>query len=496
MMLSSMARSYRFLLVCFCASHALAADTLYQGGDSLNSSNTLVSENGLFTLGFTWLGSAESNASYLGIWYENESSHPFWLANRDKPIADNSGVLALDGSGNMKLTYSGGDLVHFYFSRSSTTNLTAVLEDSGNFVLKDANSRSDRILWQSFDDPTDRFLPGMKLGINHTSGLFSLGFTMLGSAESNASYLGIGPRSLNLSLRNLSSGDILLSSSPPSGEVARAEHGVDKGESTKSMERMRVEVSSWLVVFHLREERGGITGEGDSFLGNMKLTYCGGDLVDFYSSRSSTTNLTAVLEDSGNFVLKDKSSGGQQDLLRSFDYPTDTFLPGMKLGAVGTVSNSVEVPLLTQFLGKAKIILVLALVIARTSAGKIVHVLESLPEAIMPSIMDAQFKSLQAWELWKAGTPFELMDPILRESCSKDQVLRCIHVGLLCVEDNAMDRPNMSDVIAMLTSEAQLRLPKQPAFSSARSVVEETSSSKPAECGSINNVTMSTMDAR
>jgi len=82
----------------------LAADTLYQGGDSLNSSNTLVSKNGLFTLGFTRLDSAESNATYMGIWYNNDKSHPFWLANRDKPIADNSGVLAIDGSGNMKLT--------------------------------------------------------------------------------------------------------------------------------------------------------------------------------------------------------------------------------------------------------------------------------------------------------------------------------------------------------------------------------------------------------
>ncbi|KAJ6752338.1 hypothetical protein OIU85_002740 [Salix viminalis] len=145
-MLPSMARRiYRFLLVCFCASHALAEDTLYQGGDSLNSSNTLVSKNGLFTLGFTSLGSAESSASYLGIWY--------------KPVADNSGVLALHGSGNMKLTYSGGDLVDFYSTRSSTTNVTAVLEDSGNFALKDKNSGGQQdYLWRSFDYPTDTFL--------------------------------------------------------------------------------------------------------------------------------------------------------------------------------------------------------------------------------------------------------------------------------------------------------------------------------------------------
>ena len=170
-MLPSMARRiYRFLLFCFCASHVLAADTLYQGGHSLNSSNTLVSKNGLFTLGFTRLGSAESNATYLGIWYNNDRSHPFWLANRDKPIADNSGVLAIDGSGNMKLTYSGGDPVEFYSSQSSATNITAILEDSGNFVLKDENSGSQQVLWQSFDFPTDTFLPGMKLGINHRTG--------------------------------------------------------------------------------------------------------------------------------------------------------------------------------------------------------------------------------------------------------------------------------------------------------------------------------------
>ncbi|KAJ6752306.1 hypothetical protein OIU85_002709 [Salix viminalis] len=112
-------RIYRFLLVCFCASQALAADTLYQGGDSLNSFNSLVSKNGLFTLGFTILGSAESSASYLGIWYDSNRSHPFWLANRDKTIADNSGVLALDGSGNMKLTYSGGSLNYSFINVSN-----------------------------------------------------------------------------------------------------------------------------------------------------------------------------------------------------------------------------------------------------------------------------------------------------------------------------------------------------------------------------------------
>jgi hypothetical protein len=70
----------------------------------------------------------------------------------------------------MKLTYSGGDPVEFYSSQSSASNITAILEDSGNFVLKDEISGSQQVLWQSFDFPTDTFLPGMKLGINHRTG--------------------------------------------------------------------------------------------------------------------------------------------------------------------------------------------------------------------------------------------------------------------------------------------------------------------------------------
>ncbi|KAG6737098.1 hypothetical protein POTOM_059909 [Populus tomentosa] len=75
------------------------------------------------------------------------------------------------------------------------------------------------------------------------------------------------------------------------------------------------------------------------------------------------------------------------------------------------------------------------------------------------------------------GTPFELMDPILRESCSKDQVLRCINVGLLCVEDSALDRATMLDVVSMLTSEAPLPLPKQPAFSNPRTAIDDAAMS-------------------
>ncbi|PON81459.1 hypothetical protein TorRG33x02_227280, partial [Trema orientale] len=50
-----------------------------------------------------------------------------------------------------------------------------------------------------------------------------------------------------------------------------------------------------------------------------------------------------------------------------------------------------------------------------------------------------------AWTLQKEGRPFELIDTWLRESYNNlQEVLRCIHVGLLCVQQSPMDRPNMS----------------------------------------------------
>ncbi|KVH98363.1 Apple-like protein [Cynara cardunculus var. scolymus] len=70
-----------------------------------------------------------------------------------------------------------------------------------------------------------------------------------------------------------------------------------------------------------------------------------------------------------------------------------------------------------------------------------------------------------AWELWKDGRGLELMDPVLEDSCTPKEIMTCIHVGLLCVQEHAADRPTMSDVISMLTNEnMNLPDPKQPAF--------------------------------
>ncbi|GKV37359.1 hypothetical protein SLEP1_g45401 [Rubroshorea leprosula] len=69
-----------------------------------------------------------------------------------------------------------------------------------------------------------------------------------------------------------------------------------------------------------------------------------------------------------------------------------------------------------------------------------------------------------AWKSWKEGTGLNLLDPTLRNG-STAEMMRCIHIGLLCVQENVAHRPTMASVVLMLSSNSfSLRVPSQPAF--------------------------------
>jgi hypothetical protein len=99
--------------------------------------------------------------------------------------------------------------------------------------------------------------------------------------------------------------------------------------------------------------------------------------------------------------------------------------------------------------------------------------------------------------LWGEGRGLELIDPTLGDLNHTDQVLRCIHVGLLCVQESPIDRPVMLDVIFMIYNEAnKLPAPKQPAFYLRRNSPEaEIVECSPENCSS-NRVSISEMVAR
>ncbi|KAF8031241.1 hypothetical protein BT93_D0446 [Corymbia citriodora subsp. variegata] len=72
-----------------------------------------------------------------------------------------------------------------------------------------------------------------------------------------------------------------------------------------------------------------------------------------------------------------------------------------------------------------------------------------------------------AWELWKSGQGADLMDCVLADPSSVREFSLCLHIALLCVQEHPEDRPNMSDVVSMLSNESsKMPSPKQAAFSS------------------------------
>ena len=71
----------------------------------------------------------------------------------------------------------------------------------------------------------------------------------------------------------------------------------------------------------------------------------------------------------------------------------------------------------------------------------------------------------QAWDLWIEGHAFQLVDNMMEDVFPASKVIKCIQVGLLCVQDQCEDRPTMSFVVSALDSESpMLPQPKQPGF--------------------------------
>ncbi|KAM1266207.1 hypothetical protein ACFX15_035285 [Malus domestica] len=156
-------------------------DTLKQG-DTLNSSSSLVSASGNFTLSFVVNFIDGSNCSFLAIMRNGESAtaNRAWIGNRDSPVLyPSSPLLTLDFNNTLKISQKDEDedpivICSAPHTSNNNTSVVATLLDSGNLVLQQVNSvdgSMNRVfLWQSFDYPIDTFLPGMKLGVNHRNG--------------------------------------------------------------------------------------------------------------------------------------------------------------------------------------------------------------------------------------------------------------------------------------------------------------------------------------
>lgn len=104
-----------------------------------------------------------------------------------------------------------------------------------------------------------------------------------------------------------------------------------------------------------------------------------------------------------------------------------------------------------------------------------------------------------AWKNWSEGNALKLVDSRL-SNVNTTEVLRCINIGLSCVQDNATQRPIMSSVVLMLNSySVTLPVPSRPAFQVQNDMDKNASpfelKGRPLD-GSINDVSVSMLEPR
>ncbi|KAK8966606.1 G-type lectin S-receptor-like serine/threonine-protein kinase B120 [Platanthera guangdongensis] len=172
---------YAFLFSLTAALPLLSlATTSVVPGSPLTDGVTIVSPGGVFELGFFSPG--RSTNRYIGIWYHNFSaSTVVWVANRDAPVPDTSGSLSISGDGNLVVLDGRSRVLWSSDVFLPAENSTAQLLDTGNLVLRNSGG----IGWQSFDCPTDTYLPGMKVGLDLRTNVNHL-FTSWKSADDPA----------------------------------------------------------------------------------------------------------------------------------------------------------------------------------------------------------------------------------------------------------------------------------------------------------------------
>lgn len=107
--------------------------------------------------------------------------------------------------------------------------------------------------------------------------------------------------------------------------------------------------------------------------------------------------------------------------------------------------------------------------------------------------------NMQAWKRWRDGMPLEFVDESIKDSCPINEVMRCMHLGLLCVQESIDDRPTMATAVLMLDSHSiTLPMPQQPGFfikSYVKGIGSDQSTSKSMPL-SINDISVTEVEAR
>ncbi|KAK2987251.1 hypothetical protein RJ640_017554 [Escallonia rubra] len=514
-----------------------ATDTL-TSIQSINENGTLVSPRGKFKLGFFSPGSSKKR--YMGIWYNNIPNQTIvWVANRENPLNDTSGVLKIGSDGNL-LLLDGTEQVVWSTKIQNISSVTTALQllDSGNLVLRgESNTKVENFLWQNFDHPCDTLLPGMKLGWDLETRL-NRNLTSWKSADDPSP----GEYTFGLELQGLPQlvqrkGSVKQLRSGAWDRVQFRGLMITPNPAFISKVNINLEVAYY--EFDLYNE---------STLVRMVLNYSEAQQPHVWnSSRLEWLSMPGLHRDQ----CDDYANCGPNSICDTSDPQVCSCLTGyvpkssqdwdMLLRYGGCIrANPLNCPEGEEFIEltgtekRANIFFVWRkrfdvivgisrglLYLHRDSRLRIIHRDLKAGNVLLDSEMNPKISDFgmarafgeyaidgiysvksdvfsfgvlvleivsgernrefhypehdfnllgHAWKLWTEEKAFQLVDPQMEDSFPLPEVLRCIQVGLLCVQQRPEDRPTMSSVVLMLDTEnAILPQPKHPGFYTGRS---------------------------
>ncbi|KAH7569027.1 hypothetical protein JRO89_XS06G0090900 [Xanthoceras sorbifolium] len=549
---SGVSVAFIVFLFYFCSDFGAAVDTITVSG-SIRDNETIISNGSAFKLGF--FSPVNSSNRYVGIRYNDASEAVIWVANRNKPLNDASGVVTISDDGNLVVLNGQREVLWTSNVSNSVANASAQLLDSGNLVLYDNSNGS---IWESFEEPINTFMRRMKLTTNVRTGEKVLLTSWKSPSDPSIGSFLAGLDVLNIPQVFVWNNDvpywrsgqwngrefigITNISSVYLGGFELVEND-EEGTATLSYE-FAIDPTTYFVLdtdgsllqrdradgkaeWHIRQRYPenvcdvyGTCGEfGICAPRNDPICSCLRGFEPKNIGEWSRGNWTsgcvrrtplqcesinktgdASKEDGflkyGMMKLPDfaERRSAPEDECRELCLSNCSCIAYAYDVGVGCMTWRDNLTDVQQFYSKGTDFYSR---VAHSELGKVEYFLNPFAILNFNLYNTGGWQNVKAWKLWNENNIIAFIDPVMSDPFFQSEILRCIHVGLLCVQEFVKDRPTMSTVISMLNSEiVDLPTPKQPAFIEGQNALETESSEKSLRKYSVNHVSITVVDAR
>ncbi|KAI4296570.1 hypothetical protein L6164_036519 [Bauhinia variegata] len=552
---------------------------------------------------------------YVGVWYVSESDI-IWVANREEPLKDSSGIVAISEDGNLVVINGKKEVVWSSNVSSLAFNASAKLVDTGNLLLLD--DTTGKAIWESFQHPTDSYVPNMRLSTNKITGKkvqltswknrsdpsvgnfsFSVervnfpemflwnktkpyfrsgpwnGRVFLGVSKAKPKYqygtsCGMEEDETVYHTYSLPNGTseftmlVLSSQGTLVEKVWRNAYAYDAGIGCMSWSRNLVDIQRFneggadlyiKVAYSELGERRRMTAiivvttivgmiivaTCSYFLWAWTFKHSAGrkyaehhiplakhdkleelPLYDFRKVAIATNNFhSANLLGKGGFgpVYKGELQDGQKiavkRLSRASSQGLEEFMnEDMTNFCWNECVYSLSIRIFKEIEEEANTRKVVGTygymspeyaMKGYYSEKSDVYSFGVLMLEIVSGRKNNNFYDIEsslsligfAWKLWNEGNVKPFIDPKISYTGFENQILRCIHIGLLCVQELAAERPSMTNVLSLLNSEiVNLPSPMQVAFVQRRTLLNLKSSLEVQGQNTNNNVSLTDIQGR